>query len=63
VLAELETISDAPAPEETISDAPSPSVVNPALTGRLRPDWKGNGKWDFRDVENDSTLKGGDIHE
>jgi hypothetical protein len=38
-----ETISDAP--EETIPDAPPPKVVvNPALTGRIRPEWKGNGK-------------------
>jgi hypothetical protein len=30
--------------EETISDAPLPKVINPALTGRIRPEWKGNGK-------------------
>jgi len=38
-----ETESDAP-PEETISDAPPPKIVHPALTGRIRPEWKGNGK-------------------
>ena len=27
-----------------ISDAPPPKVVHPALTGRIRPEWKGNGK-------------------
>ena len=43
-----ETISqhedDTSAPEEKISDASAPKVVNPALTGRIRPEWKGNGK-------------------
>jgi hypothetical protein len=29
---------------EKISDPPPPKVVNPALTGRIRPEWKGNGK-------------------
>ena len=34
-----------PEPEpEKISDAPPPKVVHPALTGRIRPEWKGNGK-------------------
>jgi hypothetical protein len=37
-----ETESDAP-PQEKISDAPPPSVVNKALTGRIRPEWR-NGK-------------------
>jgi hypothetical protein len=30
--------------EEKISDAPPSKVVNKALTGRIRPEWKGNGK-------------------
>jgi hypothetical protein len=29
---------------ERISDAPPPKVVPKALTGRIRPEWKGNGK-------------------
>jgi hypothetical protein len=35
--------SDFP-PEEKVSDAPPPQVIHPALTGRIRPEWKGNGK-------------------
>jgi len=30
--------------DETISHAPPPKVINKALTGRIRPEWKGNGK-------------------
>ena len=41
---EPEIISDAPAPKEKISEKPPPKIVNPALTGRIRPEWKGNGK-------------------
>jgi len=37
------TISDQPEDEEKISDAPPPKVVNPALTGRIKPEWR-NGK-------------------
>ena len=31
-----------PHPQET--ESPPPKVIHPALTGRLRPEWKGNGK-------------------
>jgi hypothetical protein len=44
---EQETISDEDSyiSEEKIADAPPPKiVVHPALTGRIRPEWKGNGK-------------------
>jgi hypothetical protein len=42
------------APEETISDALPPQVVNPALTGRIRPEWRDGKK---RYVDFDITLK------
>jgi hypothetical protein len=34
-----------PAPlQETMSEAPPPKIVPKAFAGRIRPEWKGNGK-------------------